>query len=100
VLAGELAAAGGDHRTAFQRYEQRLRPYVAKGQKQARGSIDFLAPPTATKIAQVRRFYRMLPYLPVKHLMKYLTTRTAAGIKLPDYPAPDRSRVPDGDVAA
>lgn len=28
----------------------------------------------------------MLPYLPVKHLMKYLTTRTAAGIKLPDYP--------------
>jgi 2-polyprenyl-6-methoxyphenol hydroxylase-like FAD-dependent oxidoreductase len=85
VLAGELAAAGGDHRSAFGRYEQRLRPYVAKGQKQARGGKDFLAPPTAKKIAQLQRFYKMLPYLPVKHLMKYLTTRTATGIELPDY---------------
>jgi len=85
VLAGELAAAGGDHRAAFGRYEQLLRPYVAKGQKQARGSRDFLAPDTAKKIAQLQRFYKMLPYLPVKHVMKYLTTRTASGIKLPDY---------------
>jgi len=85
VLAGELAAAGGDHQAAFGRYQQLVRPYVAKGQKQARGSKDFLAPPTAKKIAQVHRFYKMLPYLPVKHLMKYLTTRTATSIKLPDY---------------
>jgi 2-polyprenyl-6-methoxyphenol hydroxylase-like FAD-dependent oxidoreductase len=85
VLAGELAAAGGDHRTAFERYERLLRPYVAKGQKQAQGSKDFLAPATQKKIAQVQRFYRMLPYLPAKHLMKYLTTRTATGIKLPRY---------------
>jgi 2-polyprenyl-6-methoxyphenol hydroxylase-like FAD-dependent oxidoreductase len=85
VLAGELAAAGGDHRAAFGRYEQLLRPYVTKGQKQARGSRDFLAPATAKKIAQLQRFYKMLSYLPVKHLMKYLTTRTANGIKLPDY---------------
>jgi len=27
----------------------------------------------------------MLPYLPVKRLMKYLTTRTATGINLPEY---------------
>jgi 2-polyprenyl-6-methoxyphenol hydroxylase-like FAD-dependent oxidoreductase len=96
VLAGELAAAGGDYRSAFGRYEQRLRPYAAKGQKQARGGKDFLAPSTAKKIAQLRRFYTMLPYLPVKHLMKYLTTRTATGIKLPDYPAPEQSRKTDG----
>jgi 2-polyprenyl-6-methoxyphenol hydroxylase-like FAD-dependent oxidoreductase len=37
VLAGELAAADGDYRAAFARYEQLLRPYVAKGQKQAQG---------------------------------------------------------------
>ena len=92
VLAGELATAGGDHQTAFRRYEQLVRPYVAKGQKQARGGKDFLAPATPKKIAQVHRFYKMLPYLPVKHLMKYLTTRTATGIKLPDYPAPERPR--------
>ena len=86
VLAGELAAADGDYRAAFARYERLLRPYVAKGQKQARGSKDFLAPSTQKKIARLHRMYKMLPYLPVKHLMKYLTTRTAAGIKLPDYP--------------
>jgi 2-polyprenyl-6-methoxyphenol hydroxylase-like FAD-dependent oxidoreductase len=87
VLAGELAAARGDHQTAFGRYQQLLRPYVAKGQKQARGGRDFLAPPTQKRIAQLHRFYKMLPYLPVKHLMKYLTTRTATGVKLPDYSA-------------
>jgi 2-polyprenyl-6-methoxyphenol hydroxylase-like FAD-dependent oxidoreductase len=92
VLAGELAAAGGDHQAAFARYQQLIRPYVAKGQKQARGSKDFLAPATAKKIAQVHRFYKMLPYLPTKHLMKHLTTRTATSIKLPDYPAPERPR--------
>jgi len=90
VLAGELAAARGDHQTAFARYERLLRPYVAKGQKQARGGKDFLAPPTAKKIAQIERFYKMLPYLPVKHLMKYLTTRTASGIKLPGYSPRER----------
>jgi 2-polyprenyl-6-methoxyphenol hydroxylase-like FAD-dependent oxidoreductase len=100
VLAGELATAGGDHRAAFQRYQQRLRPYVAKSQRQARGGKDFLAPPTARKIAQVQRFYKMLPYLPVKHLMKHLTTRTASGIKLPDYLVAVRSRQADGGAAA
>jgi 2-polyprenyl-6-methoxyphenol hydroxylase-like FAD-dependent oxidoreductase len=85
VLAGELAAARGDHRVAFARYEQLLRPYVARGQKQARGGRDFLAPPTAKKIRQRDRFFRMLPYLPAKGLIRYLSTRTAAAIKLPDY---------------
>jgi 2-polyprenyl-6-methoxyphenol hydroxylase-like FAD-dependent oxidoreductase len=88
VLAGELAAADGDYRSAFQRYQQLLQPYVARGQKQARGGKDFLAPPTPKKIAQLHRFYKMLPYLPVKRLMKYLTTRTAASIKLPNYSPP------------
>jgi 2-polyprenyl-6-methoxyphenol hydroxylase-like FAD-dependent oxidoreductase len=85
VLAGELAAARGDHETAFRRYQQLLQPYVARGQKQARGGVGFLAPPTPKKIAQVQRFYKVLPFLPAKHLMKYLTTRTATGIKLPTY---------------
>jgi 2-polyprenyl-6-methoxyphenol hydroxylase-like FAD-dependent oxidoreductase len=85
VLAGELAAAGGDYRTAFARYEQLLRPYVARGQKQARGGRDFLAPATAKKIAQRDRFFKMLRYLPVKGFIKYASTRTATAIKLPDY---------------
>src|SRR5262249_32624803 len=49
VLAGELAAAGGDHQTAFGRYQQLLRPYVAKGQDQARGGKGLLGPPSQKK---------------------------------------------------
>ena len=86
VLAGELAAARGDYRAAFARYEHLLRGYVAGSQKQARGGRDFLAPATAKKIRQRDRFYRMLPYLPTKGLIRYLSTRTATAIKLPEYP--------------
>ena len=86
LLAGELAAADGDYRVAFARYEQLLRPYVARGQKQARGGAAFLAPATAKKISQRDRFFRMLPYLPAKGFIRYMSTRTATAIRLPGYP--------------
>ena len=86
VLAGELAAAHGDYRVAFARYEQLLRPYVARGQKQASGGAAFLAPATAKKISQRDRFFRMLPYLPAKGFIRYMSTRTATAIRLPDFP--------------
>jgi 2-polyprenyl-6-methoxyphenol hydroxylase-like FAD-dependent oxidoreductase len=85
VLAGELVRSGGDHSVAFARYEQLLRPYVGKGQKQAQGGSAFLAPATWKKIKQRDRFFRMARYLPVKGLVKRLSTRTALGITLPDY---------------
>ncbi len=85
LLAGELAAADGDYHVAFARYEQLLRPYVARGQKQARGGAAFLAPATAKKISQRDRFFRMLPYLPAKGFIRYMSTRTATAIRLPDY---------------
>ena len=85
LLAGELAAADGDYRVAFTRYEQLLRPYVARGQKQARGGAAFLAPATAKKISQRDRFFRMLAYLPAKGFIRYMSTRTATAIRLPDY---------------
>jgi 2-polyprenyl-6-methoxyphenol hydroxylase-like FAD-dependent oxidoreductase len=88
VLAGELAAARGDYQAAFGRYERLLRPYVARGQKQALGGRDFLAPATARKIRQRDRFFRLLPYLPAKRLIRYLSTRTATAITLPEYPDP------------
>ena len=44
VLAGELAAARGDYRAAFARYEHLLRGYVAGGQKQARGGARLPRP--------------------------------------------------------
>ena len=88
VLAGELAAARGDYQAAFARYERLLRPYVARGQKQARGGRDFLAPATARQIRQRDRFFRLLSYLPAKRLIRYLSARTATAIKLPEYPQP------------
>ena len=60
VLAAELAAANGDHTTAFTRYEAALRKGATAGQKQARNAGPFLAPPTAKKIRSRDRAYRML----------------------------------------
>lgn len=88
ILAGELAAAAGDHRAAFARYEQLMRDYVTRGQKQAASSQAFLAPPTWRKIRQRNRFFRMLPYLPIKGLITRAATKTATAITLPDYPSP------------
>ena len=85
ILAGELAAARGDHRAAFGRYEQRLRGYIAGGQKQAAGGQAFLAPATWKKIRQRNRFFKILPYLPVKGLISRAATRTATAITVPDY---------------
>ena len=47
VLAGELARAGGDHRAAFQRYEQTLRPFVEDKQVSAERFASSFAPGTA-----------------------------------------------------
>jgi 2-polyprenyl-6-methoxyphenol hydroxylase-like FAD-dependent oxidoreductase len=89
ILAGELAAADGDHSAAFDRYELLLRDYAAGGQKQAAGAPAFLAPATWKKIRRRNRLLKMLAYMPAKGLMKYVSTRTATAIKLPDYrPAP------------
>ncbi|MGH3167992.1 MAG: FAD-dependent monooxygenase [Trebonia sp.] len=85
VLAGELAAARGDHRAAFARYERRLRAYIAGGQKQAAGSQAFLAPPTWQKIRQRNRFFKILPYLPIQGLINRAATKTATAITIPDY---------------
>ncbi|MGV9852980.1 FAD-dependent monooxygenase [Streptomyces sp. NPDC003442] len=48
VLAGELARARGDHRTAFARYEHALRDYAQGCQKGGDRTGRFLAPGTAT----------------------------------------------------
>jgi 2-polyprenyl-6-methoxyphenol hydroxylase-like FAD-dependent oxidoreductase len=50
TLAGELAAAGGDYGRAFGAYEARLRPYVERKQKGARGFAASFVPKTATRL--------------------------------------------------
>jgi hypothetical protein len=48
-VASLAAGPGGDYRAAFARYEHLLRGYVARGQKQALGGRDFLAPAAVWK---------------------------------------------------
>ncbi|WIX85219.1 FAD-dependent monooxygenase [Amycolatopsis sp. DG1A-15b] len=91
VLAGELAAAGGDHVTAFARYEQRLRKPAAIGQKNGKGSGNFLAPRTAAKIRGRNRAYRMLSTRLFGSILLKMTDRAANALEYREYPALDSS---------
>ncbi|MBV8933950.1 MAG: FAD-dependent monooxygenase [Kutzneria sp.] len=82
VLAGELAAARGDHRVALAAYESRMRRYAARWQRRANPG-QFLAPPTATRL-RIRD--AMLRTRTVQRLMVASTKSLATDIDLPDYP--------------
>lgn len=82
VLAGELHAAGGDHRVAFARYEERFRGYAKISQRGTAG--PFLAPPSRLRIALRDRMFNSRFLL---GLMLKATDKFATGIELPDYSA-------------
>jgi 2-polyprenyl-6-methoxyphenol hydroxylase-like FAD-dependent oxidoreductase len=84
VLAGELAAAGGDHRTAFPRYEQIMRPYVATAQQLPPGGVGGYAPDSALMISMRAASMRMMGRWPVRNLVARQFSK-AADIELPDY---------------
>ncbi|MBE8525435.1 FAD-dependent monooxygenase [Amycolatopsis sp. H6(2020)] len=86
VLAGELAAAGGDHVTAFAKYEQRLRKPATVGQKNGKGSGNFLAPRTAAKIRSRNRAYRMLGTRLFGGIFLWMTDRAANALEYREYP--------------
>lgn len=81
VLAGELAAAGGDHRAAFARYDQQLHQYAKIARRGNAG--PFLAPPTRARIRLRNWTFKFS--LPLR-LMMHLTNRYATDIDLRDYP--------------
>jgi len=84
VLAGELAAANGDHRAAFARYEEIMRPYVAKGQQLPPGGIGGYAPNSAFAIRSRTATMRMMTRWPMRALIAKQFTKAEA-IDLPDY---------------
>jgi 2-polyprenyl-6-methoxyphenol hydroxylase-like FAD-dependent oxidoreductase len=84
VLAGELAAAGGDHRAAFPRYEQVMRPYVATAQQLPPGGVAGYAPDSALVIRMRAASMRMMGRWPVRNLVARQFGK-AADIELPDY---------------
>ncbi|GJF03921.1 FAD-dependent monooxygenase [Pseudonocardia sp. D17] len=85
VLAGELAAAGGDHVRAFEGYEQRMRAYVDQAQELPPGGTDGFAPRTRARIALSRASMRWMTRWPVRPLVARIFARADA-IDLPDYP--------------
>jgi 2-polyprenyl-6-methoxyphenol hydroxylase-like FAD-dependent oxidoreductase len=84
VLAGELAAADGDHRSAFARYEQQLRGYVKECQKGGRRTGQFLAPSTS---ARMRLRNRMLNSRVLMSILLKQTQKVSTNLKLSNYPA-------------
>jgi len=85
VLAGELAAAGGDYAAAFARYESAMRSYVEGCQKLADSAI-FMVPSSRFVAWFVRQNMKMLPYLPwLRDLPAKMAHRTASAITLRPY---------------
>jgi 2-polyprenyl-6-methoxyphenol hydroxylase-like FAD-dependent oxidoreductase len=85
ILAAELAA-GGDHTLAFTRYQGALAKAAAKGQWQAKGAGDFLAPPTAGKIRRRNLTYRLLSTRLMEKPFAKLVGGAANAVTLDAYP--------------
>ncbi|MEU1420776.1 FAD-dependent monooxygenase [Kitasatospora sp. NPDC005751] len=82
VLAGELARARGDHRTAFARYEDAVRGYAEGCQRGGDRTGPFLAPGTA---AGLRLRDKLLGRRWVLNRMLELGRKVSSTIALPDY---------------
>ncbi|MEV5875639.1 FAD-dependent monooxygenase [Streptomyces sp. NPDC052101] len=87
VLAGELALAGGDHRTAFAEYDSRITGFAKGCQKISGNAGPFFAPPTERRIRSRDRMYRLLSSRLLGGFFKRLTEKAATDIELRDYPA-------------
>lgn len=85
VLAGELVAAGGDHRVAFQRYEDAFRDYAKVSKKSSAG--PFLAP--GTKMRMRMRNWTFKSRFLLRIMLK-MTDNFATGIELKDYTSLNR----------
>ncbi|WP_369392106.1 FAD-dependent monooxygenase [Streptomyces sp. CG1] len=87
VLAGELALADGDHRTAFAEYESRITGFARGCQKISGNAGPFFAPPTERRIRSRDRMYRLLSSRLLAGFFKRLTEKAATDIELRHYPA-------------
>ncbi len=93
ILAGELAAAHGDHEAAFARYEEKLRGPVKLSQKQAAGIGTFLVPKSGFMIGYRNFLYRVLGSRPMTKVFTWMTSRAANAVTLEDYAAPGTEKV-------
>lgn len=85
VLAGELAAADGDHRVALANYERRMTPYARACQKVGANSGPFLAPSTARGLWARNKMHWLLTKPWFAGYLDKMTIKAASAITLPDY---------------
>ena len=83
VLAGELAAAAGDHRVAFARYEDEMRNFVTRCQSFAQGAPRSMLPRSRSEIWIRNQIIKLLPHLPGKDILGL--QKTANAVTLKDY---------------
>ncbi|SCG70355.1 FAD-dependent monooxygenase [Micromonospora humi] len=87
LLAGELAAADGDHRVGHRRYEEALRAHVAKGQELPGGGISGFLPAGRAAIRLRDASMRAIASRPMRGLATRLFFSHADGLDLPEYAA-------------
>lgn len=100
ILAGELAAAAGDHRMAFARYEQQMRPLVQRCQKFGADGGKWFVAASRSRIWFRNFNLRILPHLPWRNLITAATRKMASAITLPNYPAISSSAGPHAGAVA
>jgi 2-polyprenyl-6-methoxyphenol hydroxylase-like FAD-dependent oxidoreductase len=89
ALAGELAAAEGDHTVAYPRYERLLRDFARRAQKGGDTTGKFLAPRSAWGI---RLRNGLLNRRALMNLMLKMAKDRTNDIELPDYRRPPTPR--------
>ncbi|MCP2294557.1 2-polyprenyl-6-methoxyphenol hydroxylase [Nocardia amikacinitolerans] len=84
VLAGEIASRADDPERALVRYEEVLRPFVAKAQELPPGGLRAMTPKTRLGIRAGRAVSRLMTAKVMKPLMMRMLTATES-YELPDY---------------
>jgi 2-polyprenyl-6-methoxyphenol hydroxylase-like FAD-dependent oxidoreductase len=84
VLAGELAAANGDHDVAYRRFEEVLRAYVETSQQLPPGGVGSYAPMSRLRIRLGMASMRWMTRWPVRSLLAGQFAK-AGRFDLPNY---------------
>ncbi|PYC65900.1 FAD-binding monooxygenase [Streptomyces tateyamensis] len=84
VLAGELAAAGGNHQAAFHRYDEVMAPYVKQAQELPPGGVNGYAPDRALAIRMRAASMRAMGRWPMRQILAKQFAK-AGNIALPEY---------------
>lgn len=87
VLAGELAAARGDHRVAFPQYDKEMRPYVTRNLKRPPGGTSGFAPRTRHGIWLRNKLTALMLHLPGASKMMWDMEKATNAITLKPYPS-------------